>query len=228
LQDHSGLPVGITGNSHDQGIAVLSSLRPAVLVAILFGLERQCAEERLVIMLLYGVATEEGAPLVTLAGAVFIFPFFVLSALGGELADKYRQDDRRAAPEVRRNICRLLCGAGFYMHSIPLLFVALALFGVVAALFGPVKYADSSRPAPGFRTRNRQRPGRGRDLHGDPDRHHRRRCSSQAPRIWDGFASPWSGWRSCPGRSRPVSPSSQPSAPDSQIQPIPGPPPFTS
>jgi acyl-[acyl-carrier-protein]-phospholipid O-acyltransferase/long-chain-fatty-acid--[acyl-carrier-protein] ligase len=27
------------------------------------------------------------------------------------------------------------------MHSIPLLFVALALFGVVAALFGPVKYA---------------------------------------------------------------------------------------
>ena len=43
----------------------------------------------LVIMLLYGVATEEGAPLVTLAGAVFIFPFFVLSALGGELADKF-------------------------------------------------------------------------------------------------------------------------------------------
>jgi acyl-[acyl-carrier-protein]-phospholipid O-acyltransferase/long-chain-fatty-acid--[acyl-carrier-protein] ligase len=43
----------------------------------------------LVIMLLYGVAAEEGAPLVTLAGAVFIFPFFVLSALGGELADKY-------------------------------------------------------------------------------------------------------------------------------------------
>ena len=43
----------------------------------------------LVIMLLYGVATPEGPMLVTVAGAVFIFPFFVLSALGGELADKY-------------------------------------------------------------------------------------------------------------------------------------------
>ena len=30
-----------------------------------------------------------GGTLVTIAGAVFIFPFFVLSGLGGELADKY-------------------------------------------------------------------------------------------------------------------------------------------
>src|SRR4029078_12572085 len=38
-------PAEVTGNSHDQGIAVFSPLRPAVLVAILFGIERQCAEE---------------------------------------------------------------------------------------------------------------------------------------------------------------------------------------
>src|SRR5207237_8182427 len=30
---------------------------------------------------------------------------------------------------------------GFFLHSIPLLFVALGMFGVIAALFGPVKYA---------------------------------------------------------------------------------------
>ena len=44
----------------------------------------------LVIILLYGAATTQGGgTLVTIAGAVFIFPFFVLSGLGGELADKY-------------------------------------------------------------------------------------------------------------------------------------------
>ena len=95
----------------------------------------------LVIMLLYGVAAEEGAPLVTLAGAVFIFPFFVLSALGGELADKYVKMEVARRLKFAEIFAAGFAAAGFYMHSIPLLFVALALFGVVAALFGPVKYA---------------------------------------------------------------------------------------
>ena len=57
----------------------------------------------------------------------------------------------------------------------PLLFVALGLFGIVAALFGPVKYAMLPDQLVGRRACNRQRAGRRRDLHGDPDRHHRRR-----------------------------------------------------
>src|SRR6476661_8128282 len=95
----------------------------------------------LVIMLLYGVAAEEGAPLVTLAGAVFIFPFFVLSALGGELADKYVKMTVARRLKFAEIFAACFAAAGFYMHSVPLLFVALALFGIVAALFGPVKYA---------------------------------------------------------------------------------------
>ena len=95
----------------------------------------------LVIMLLYGVAAEEGAPLVTLAGAVFIFPFFVLSALGGELADKFVKMTVARRLKFAEIFAACFAAAGFYMHSIPLLFVALALFGIVAALFGPVKYA---------------------------------------------------------------------------------------
>ncbi len=30
--------------------------------------------------------------------------------------------------------------AGFFLHSVPLLFIALGMFGIIAALFGPVKY----------------------------------------------------------------------------------------
>ena len=33
-----------------------------------------------------------------------------------------------------------LAAVGFYLHSVPILFVTLGLFGIVAALFGPVKY----------------------------------------------------------------------------------------
>ena len=43
---------------------------------------------------------------------------------------------------------------GFWLHSVPVLFVALFLFGVISALFGPIKYgilpdhlAESELPA---------------------------------------------------------------------------------
>ena len=94
----------------------------------------------LVIMILYGVGAGSGGSLVTLAGAVFIFPFFVLSALGGELADKYVKSVVARRLKFFEIFAACFAAAGFFLHSVPLLFVALALFGVVAALFGPVKY----------------------------------------------------------------------------------------
>jgi acyl-[acyl-carrier-protein]-phospholipid O-acyltransferase/long-chain-fatty-acid--[acyl-carrier-protein] ligase len=94
----------------------------------------------LVIMILYGVASGHGGSLVTVAGAVFIFPFFVLSALGGELADKYVKSVVARRLKFFEIFAACFAAAGFFLHSVPLLFVALGLFGVVAALFGPVKY----------------------------------------------------------------------------------------
>jgi acyl-[acyl-carrier-protein]-phospholipid O-acyltransferase/long-chain-fatty-acid--[acyl-carrier-protein] ligase len=83
---------------------------------------------------------EHGATLITISGIVFIAPFFFLSALGGELAD--RLDKATVAQRIR--LCEIpiaaLAATGFFLHSVPLLFVALGLFGIVAALFGPVKY----------------------------------------------------------------------------------------
>lgn len=94
----------------------------------------------LVIMILYGVASGHGGSLVTVAGAVFIFPFFVLSALGGELADKFVKSVVARRLKFFEIFAACFAAAGFFLHSVPLLFVALGLFGVVAALFGPVKY----------------------------------------------------------------------------------------
>jgi len=95
----------------------------------------------LVIILLYGVTSGHGDALVTLAGAVFIFPFFILSGLGGELADKYVKSIVARRLKFAEIFAAIFAAAGFFLHSVPLLFAALALFGIVAALFGPVKYA---------------------------------------------------------------------------------------
>ena len=94
----------------------------------------------LVILILFGATTGHGDSLVTVAGAVFIFPFFVLSALGGELADKYCKATIARRLKFAEIFAALFAAAGFFLHSIPLLFAALGLFGIIAALFGPVKY----------------------------------------------------------------------------------------
>jgi acyl-[acyl-carrier-protein]-phospholipid O-acyltransferase/long-chain-fatty-acid--[acyl-carrier-protein] ligase len=41
------------------------------------------------VFLIMAQMAAEGASLVTLAGGIFIVPFLLLSAIGGELADKY-------------------------------------------------------------------------------------------------------------------------------------------
>jgi acyl-[acyl-carrier-protein]-phospholipid O-acyltransferase / long-chain-fatty-acid--[acyl-carrier-protein] ligase len=78
--------------------------------------------------------------LVTLSGVVFIAPFFVLSAIGGEVADRF--DKAFIARSIRLAEIPIagIAAIGFFLHSVAILFIALALFGIVAALFGPVKY----------------------------------------------------------------------------------------
>jgi acyl-[acyl-carrier-protein]-phospholipid O-acyltransferase / long-chain-fatty-acid--[acyl-carrier-protein] ligase len=104
-------------------------LKNALVMLILFGLG--------------GAGSSVGAlgpALVTLAGIVFIAPFFILSALGGELADRYDKASIAAAIKLAEIPIAGLAAVGFFLHSVAILFVTLALFGMVAALFGPVKY----------------------------------------------------------------------------------------
>jgi len=95
----------------------------------------------LVIILLYRAAAGQGEALVTVAGAVFILPFFILSGLGGEFADKYVKSVVARRLKFAEIFAAGFVAAGFQLQSVPLLFVALFLFGIFAALFGPVKYA---------------------------------------------------------------------------------------
>lgn len=92
------------------------------------------------LLVLYKLGSEHGAVLVTLATAVFMAPYFVLSALGGELADKYDKSDIASKVKLAEIGVALIAGLGFIIGSVAILFIALGLFGVIGALFGPVKY----------------------------------------------------------------------------------------
>jgi len=94
----------------------------------------------LVLLILYRIGQAQGAALVSLAGAIFITPFFLLSALGGELADKYDKTMIARRLSLAEIAIAGIAAAGFALSSIETLFFAMFLFGVTAALFGPVKY----------------------------------------------------------------------------------------
>ncbi|WP_229729170.1 acyl-[ACP]--phospholipid O-acyltransferase [Agaricicola taiwanensis] len=94
----------------------------------------------LVFLILYKLSGSHGEALVTLAGGIFIAPFFLLSGLGGQLADRFD----KAFVAQRLKLAELgaagVAVLGFSLQSVPVLFVALFLFGVISALFGPIKY----------------------------------------------------------------------------------------
>ena len=75
------------------------------------------------------------------AGGLFILPFFLLSALSGQLADSH---DKAQLIRIIKTaeIVIMICGAtGLVLHSIPLMLVALFAMGVHSTFFGPIKYA---------------------------------------------------------------------------------------
>src|SRR5579863_9590208 len=94
----------------------------------------------LVFVILFEVAGANSAALVTLAGATLIVPFFFLSGLGGELADRYDKAFIARRLKFAEIGVATLAVAGFAFHSLIILFVAVFLYGTIASLFGPIKY----------------------------------------------------------------------------------------
>jgi acyl-[acyl-carrier-protein]-phospholipid O-acyltransferase/long-chain-fatty-acid--[acyl-carrier-protein] ligase len=93
----------------------------------------------LVFLILFG-GRADAEVLITAASAIFIAPFFFLSGLAGQLADRY--DKARVAQWLKfvEIFVAALAVAGYAQHSLVILFVALFGFGGLGALFGPIKY----------------------------------------------------------------------------------------
>ena len=95
----------------------------------------------LVFLILARLGAGEAASLVTLAGAIFMAPFLLLSALGGEMADRYDKATVARFLKLAEIAAAGIAVAAITFHSISGMMLALFLFGVGSALFGPVKYA---------------------------------------------------------------------------------------
>jgi 1-acyl-sn-glycerol-3-phosphate acyltransferase len=86
---------------------------------------------------LFGLSKES---LVALCGAIFILPFFLFSALAGELADKRSKTDLSRYTKVWEVLIMIVGAVGFAIESLPLLLIALFMLGIQATFFGPIKY----------------------------------------------------------------------------------------
>src|SRR3954469_311194 len=76
-----------------------------------------------------------------ISGAVFILPFFLFSALAGQLADSTDKARIIRLVKTAEIVIMIFGAAGLIVHSIPLMLLALFAMGVHSSFFGPIKYA---------------------------------------------------------------------------------------
>jgi MFS family permease len=76
-----------------------------------------------------------------IAQGLFILPFFLFSALSGQLADDHDKSRLIRIIKFAEIGIMVLGGAGIMLASKVLMLVAVALMGVHSTFFGPIKYA---------------------------------------------------------------------------------------
>ncbi|WP_448134614.1 MFS transporter [Stenotrophomonas rhizophila] len=88
-----------------------------------------------------GVSQEEQSLYTTLAPAIFILPYFLFSALAGQIAEKLEKSRLIVITTTMEIAIMSLAAVGFLTQSMPVLLVALFCTGLQSTLFGPVKYS---------------------------------------------------------------------------------------
>lgn len=87
------------------------------------------------------VSTQTKALYAMLAPAIFILPYFLFSALAGQVAEKLEKQKLIVITTAMEIAIMSLAAVGFWLQNMPLLLAALFATGVQSTLFGPVKYS---------------------------------------------------------------------------------------
>lgn len=101
-------------------------------------------KQALLLVLTYTAASKMGASvslLNNLAAMLFILPYFLFSALAGQLADKYEKSRLTQYIKILEIVIMILAAIGLIFELYWFLFVALFLLGTQSTFFGPIKYA---------------------------------------------------------------------------------------
>ena len=88
-----------------------------------------------------GLSTEQRSLYAMLAPAIFIAPYFLFSAIAGQVAEKLEKQRLIVITTTMEIVIMSLAAVGFLLQNLPLLLVALFCTGVQSTLFGPVKYS---------------------------------------------------------------------------------------
>lgn len=93
-------------------------------------------------MVVSGAVTGETRALYTqLAPAIFILPYFLFSAIAGQIAEKLEKQKLIVITTAMEIVIMSIAALGFVLQNMPLLLVALFCTGMQSTLFGPVKYS---------------------------------------------------------------------------------------
>ncbi len=97
----------------------------------------------MIMLVIYGIYrdAEQEAAFSAIAGGLFILPFFLLSALAGQLADSLDKAKIVRIVKTAEILIMIVGAIGLYYHIIWLLLAALFAMGVHSTFFGPIKYA---------------------------------------------------------------------------------------
>lgn len=117
---------------------------PLFLVQFLGAFNDNIFKNALVILITYQIVSSSALQTqlaVTFAAGIFILPFFLFSAMAGQLADKFSKSRLIIIIKFCEIIFMLLAALGFYLQNVSLLMTTLFLMGTHSTFFGPIKYA---------------------------------------------------------------------------------------
>ena len=96
--------------------------------------------QMLALLILFQFGGADAGAKIQLAVALFVLPSIPLSPIGGEIADAHNKAAIARILKFAEIFVQAIAAAGFLLGSLALLYVALTGLGIIAALFGPIKY----------------------------------------------------------------------------------------
>lgn len=78
---------------------------------------------------------------ISISAGLFILPFFIFSAVAGEIADKSEKSLLIKRLKIFEVVIIAFGMTGFYFSNIYILWITLFLLGIQATFFGPIKYS---------------------------------------------------------------------------------------
>jgi len=138
------LPEQVPGAERSQ-FALLGTRRflPFFLTQFFGAFNDNLFRNALVVSITYGAsaAAASAGLLSNVAQGLFILPFFLFSALAGQLADKYEKSRLIRQTRLAEVFVMLCAAAALYAGHVPTLLALIFLLGVLATIFGPLKYS---------------------------------------------------------------------------------------